>query len=54
MFSMQPGKFDPGIFKNFNKNFNKKSPIELPTDFDPCQAAPTIDSEWNKEKKKAK
>lgn len=38
MYSMQPGKFDPMIFKSFNKNFEKKSPIELAGDFDPCQA----------------
>lgn len=38
MYSMQPGKFDPLIFKSFNKNFEKKGPLLLPKDFDPCQA----------------
>ncbi len=36
MFGMQPGKFDPNIFKSFNKNFEKKPPIILATDYDPC------------------
>lgn len=38
MYSMQPGKFDPMIFKSFNKNFEKKGPIELASGFDPCHA----------------
>lgn len=38
MFSMQPGKFDPNIFRSFNRNFEKKGNLELPKDFDPCQA----------------
>lgn len=38
MFGMQPGKFDPNIFKYFNKNFAHKKPdLVLPKDFDPCQ-----------------
>jgi HD-GYP domain-containing protein (c-di-GMP phosphodiesterase class II) len=38
MFGMQPGKFDPNIFKFFNKNFEHKKPeLLLPKDFDPCQ-----------------
>lgn len=36
MFGMQPGKFDPHIFKSFNKNFEKRANIELSPDFDPC------------------
>jgi len=40
MFGMQPGKFDPNIFKSFNKNFNMKSNIVLPKDFDPCKPTP--------------
>jgi HD-GYP domain-containing protein (c-di-GMP phosphodiesterase class II) len=36
MYGMQPGKFDPNIFRSFNKNFDKKSPLILPKDFDPC------------------
>ena len=36
MFGMQPGKFDPAIFKAFNKNFEKKPNIVLADDFDPC------------------
>lgn len=38
MYGMQPGKFDPNIFKAFNKNFDTKSSLELAPDFDPCQA----------------
>lgn len=39
MFGMQPGKFDPTIFKAFNKNFSNKKPSMLLTeDFDPCSA----------------
>lgn len=37
MYAMQPGKFDPNIFKSFNKNFAQKSKFMLPHDFDPCQ-----------------
>lgn len=37
MFGMQPGKFDPTIFRSFNKNFDKKAPLTLNPDFDPCQ-----------------
>ena len=36
MFGMQPGKFDPAIFRSFNKNFSKTSRLELPANFDPC------------------
>jgi putative nucleotidyltransferase with HDIG domain len=36
MFGMQPGKFDPMIFKSFNKNFSKNAKVELPQGFDPC------------------
>lgn len=36
MYGMQPGKFDPNLFKSFNKNFKRKSPMKLPKDFDPC------------------
>jgi hypothetical protein len=36
MYGMQPGKFDPNLFKSFNKNFEKKG-ITLPEGFDPCQ-----------------
>ncbi len=42
MYSMQPGKFDPNLFKTFNKNFEKKGPIQLPKDFDPCQTRKMI------------
>lgn len=38
MYGMQPGKFDPGIFRSFDKNFaNKKPPVVLPPNFDPCK-----------------
>jgi len=37
MFGMQPGKFDPALFRSFNKNFDKKAPLTLAKDFDPCQ-----------------
>ncbi len=37
MFAMQPGKFDPNIFKSFNKNFQGKTDLRLAKDFDPCQ-----------------
>jgi len=37
MFGMQPGKFDPTLFRSFNKNFDKKAPLTLNKDFDPCQ-----------------
>jgi HD-GYP domain-containing protein (c-di-GMP phosphodiesterase class II) len=36
MFGMQPGKFDPTIFRSFNKNFSKHSKLELPPGFDAC------------------
>jgi len=36
MFGMQPGKFDPAIFRSFNKNFSKTSKLELPAGFDAC------------------
>ena len=36
MFGMQPGKFDPNIFKSFNRNFKNKSDLVLPKQFDPC------------------
>ena len=36
MYGMQPGKFDPGIFKSFNKNFDKKPDILLGSKFDAC------------------
>ncbi len=36
MFGMQPGKFDPTIFRSFNKNFDKRASLILPDDFDPC------------------
>lgn len=42
MYGMQPGKFDPNLFKSFNKNFEKKGPITLPEGFDPCQARPMV------------
>jgi putative nucleotidyltransferase with HDIG domain len=38
MFSMQPGKFDPAIFRRFNKNFDKKGKVILDKNFDPCSA----------------
>lgn len=37
MFGMQPGKFDPHIFRTFNKNFDKRANLVLSPDFDPCQ-----------------
>ena len=37
MFGMQPGKFDPNIFRSFNKNFDKKTRLTLPRNFDPCR-----------------
>lgn len=42
MFAMQPGKFDPNIFRSFNKNFALKSRFTLPKNFDPCQPANKI------------
>ena len=42
MYGMQPGKFDPNLFKSFNKNFEKKGAITLPEGFDPCQARPMV------------
>lgn len=36
MYGMQPGKFDPNVFRSFDKNFLKKGPLTLPKDFDPC------------------
>lgn len=36
MYGMQPGKFDPNIFKSFDKNFSTKSNLSLPEGFDPC------------------
>jgi hypothetical protein len=36
MYGMQPGKFDPNIFKSFDKNFSTKSNLQLPEGFDPC------------------
>jgi HD-GYP domain-containing protein (c-di-GMP phosphodiesterase class II) len=42
MYGMQPGKFDPGIFKSFNKNFALKSNLLLPKDFDPCKTPAKI------------
>jgi len=42
MFAMQPGKFDPNLFRSFNKNFQAKSPIKLSPDFDPCQPSPKL------------
>jgi HD-GYP domain-containing protein (c-di-GMP phosphodiesterase class II) len=40
MFGMQPGKFDPTVFKSFNKNFDTKTHLKLDNDFDPCQPPP--------------
>ena len=37
MFGMQPGKFDPQIFRAFNKNFDKRANLMLTDEFDPCQ-----------------
>jgi putative nucleotidyltransferase with HDIG domain len=37
MFGMQPGKFDPTVFRSFNKNFDKRPKMVLPKDFDPCR-----------------
>lgn len=42
MYGMQPGKFDPNLFRAFNKNFAIKSHATLPKDFDPCQPADKI------------
>lgn len=42
MFGMQPGKFDPSIFKSFNKHFDKKPPVTLPKDYDPCSPQAVI------------
>lgn len=41
MYSMQPGKFDPSLFRTFDKNFTKRAKMELEPDFDPCQTQPT-------------
>jgi putative nucleotidyltransferase with HDIG domain len=42
MYGMQPGKFDPSIFKSFNKNFALKSNLLIAKDFDPCKAPAKI------------
>ncbi|MCB9255176.1 MAG: HD-GYP domain-containing protein [Bdellovibrionaceae bacterium] len=36
MFAMQPGKFDPAIFRHFNKELQLKGRLSLEEDFDPC------------------
>jgi putative nucleotidyltransferase with HDIG domain len=36
MKGMQPGKFDPSIFKSFDKKFQSKPEVEIPKIFDPC------------------
>jgi len=36
MFGMQPGKFDPSMFKAFNTKFRTKSDVVLPPEYDPC------------------
>jgi len=38
MFGMQPGKFDPQIFKQFNQDLTLHSDVKLADDFDPCSA----------------
>ncbi len=42
MFGMQPGKFDPAIFNNFNKNFAQKTRQVLKESFDPCSPQPLL------------
>ena len=37
MFSMQPGKFDPDLFKIFDKYFKRRGRFILDASFDPCQ-----------------
>ena len=36
MYSMQPGKFDPSLFKYFDRNLEKKVELAIEKDFDPC------------------
>lgn len=38
MQGMQPGKFDPAIFKSFDKKFQSKAEVEVPKVFDPCHS----------------
>jgi putative nucleotidyltransferase with HDIG domain len=42
MYGMQPGKFDPSLFKNFDTNLEKKNVLQLEKDFDPCSPDPKI------------
>lgn len=37
MTNMQPGKFDPDIFKSLDARFQKRTPLLLDKSFDPCQ-----------------
>lgn len=37
MFGMQPGKFDPDIFRSFDRKLKKSARLELAHDFDPCR-----------------
>ncbi|MCB0405604.1 MAG: HD-GYP domain-containing protein, partial [Bdellovibrionales bacterium] len=36
MFSMQPGKFDPSLFRHFNRELDARGRLSLEEDFDPC------------------
>jgi hypothetical protein len=36
MHGMQPGKFDPGLFRSFDQKFVAKSQVELAKGFDAC------------------
>lgn len=39
MHGMQPGKFDPNLFKSFDQKFSSKSGVTLAADFDACSPA---------------
>ncbi len=42
MYGMQPGKFDPNLFKSFNINTNSKIKEEFSPTFDPCHPQSTL------------
>lgn len=42
MFAMQPGKFDPELFKAFRGEFRFKNAEALHDDFDPCTPQPLL------------
>ena len=42
MFAMQPGKFDPKLFKAFKGEFRFRNAEALDADFDPCTPQPVL------------